>query len=296
MTRTPVTAETVWTASRFFSVSASASAPARPDPDLANGPGTTYDRAGMFVSADAYDRFMARYSTQLSAQLADFAGVKSGQRVLDVGCGPGALTGELVARAGSELVAAVDPSDAFVSAARERHPKVDIRQAAAEELPFPDATFDAALAQLVVHFMTDPVAGLREMARVTRRGGVVAASVWDHAGGRGPVALFWAGVRQLDPDADDESGLAGAREGHLAELFEAAGLRDVEDTDLAAPLEFATFEDWWELFTLGVGPAGAYVAALDEARRDEVKESCRRLAPRAPFTVDAHAWAARGYV
>jgi SAM-dependent methyltransferase len=249
-----------------------------------------------FAAADAYDRFMARYSTQLAPQFADFAGIESGQRVLDVGCGPGALTGELVARVGRELVAAVDPSEAFVSAARERHPGVDIREAAAEDLPFPDASFDAALAQLVVHFMADPVAGLREMARVTRPGGVVAACVWDHAGGRGPVALCWAGVRELDPDADDESGLAGAREGHLAELFEAAGLRDVEDTDLAAPLEFATFDDWWEPFTLGVGPAGAYVARLDSARRAEVKEACRRLAPPGPFTVDAHAWAARGYV
>jgi SAM-dependent methyltransferase len=249
-----------------------------------------------FVSAEAYDQFMARYSTQLSAQLADFAGVKSGQRVLDVGCGPGALTSELVARVGSELVAAVDPSEPFVMAARERHPEVDIRQASAEDLPFPDGRFDAALAQLVVHFMADPVAGLQEMARVTCRSGVVAACVWDYAGRRGPASLFWAGVRELDRDADDEARLAGAREGHLAELFEAAGLRDVDDTDLAARVQFATFDEWWEPFTLGVGPPGAYVAALDATRRAELKERCRALAPAAPFAVDAHAWAARGYV
>ena len=123
------------------------------------------------VAADAYDRFMGRYSTRLAPLTADFGGVEQGQRALDVGCGPGALTGELVARLGAEAVAAVDPSEQFVIAARERHPGVDVRQAAAEELPFPDAEFDVALAQLVVHFMADPIGSLREMARVTRPGG-----------------------------------------------------------------------------------------------------------------------------
>jgi SAM-dependent methyltransferase len=246
------------------------------------------------VSADAYDRFMGRYSTQLAPQLAELAGVQRGQRALDVGCGPGSLTSELVARLGAEAVAAVDPSEPFVIAARERHPGVDVRLAAAEELPFSDAEFDVALAQLVVHFMADPNAGLHEMARVTRPGGVVVACVWDHAGRRGPLSLFWTAVRQLDPQAEDESELAGARAGHLAELFEAAGLHDVDDTDLAVRVGYASFDDWWEPFTLGVGTAGAYVAALDAVRREEVKERCRELAPVAPFTLEAIAWAACG--
>jgi SAM-dependent methyltransferase len=247
------------------------------------------------VAADAYDRFMGRYSTRLAPGLADFAGVKRGQRALDVGCGPGALTGELVARLGAQAVAAVDPSEPFVIAARERHPAVDIRLAAAEELPFPDAEFDVALAQLVVHFMADPTLALREMTRVTRPGGVVAACVWDHAGRRGPLSLFWTAVRQLDSAAQDESELAGARAGHLAELFQAAGLHDIDDTDLAVRVEYASFDDWWEPFTLGVGPAGAYVAGLDADRREELKERCRELAPVAPFTLEAIAWAARGH-
>ena len=178
------------------------------------------------VSADAYLRFMGRYSEPLAAQFADLAGVRGGQRLLDVGCGPGALTAELVSRAGPDAVSAVEPSGSFAAAARERLPGVDVRQAAAERLPFGDAAFDAALAQLVVHFMADPVAGLREMGRVTRPGGVVAACVWDHAGGRGPLSAFWRAVRELDPGADDESNLAGVREGHLAELFAQAGLGD----------------------------------------------------------------------
>ena len=116
------------------------------------------------VPADAYDRFMGRYSVHLSAQLADLADITAGQRVIDVGCGPGALTTELVERLGSAAVVAVDPSESFVRAARARMADVDVRQASAEQLPFPDDGFDAALAQLVVHFMADPAAGLRRDA------------------------------------------------------------------------------------------------------------------------------------
>jgi SAM-dependent methyltransferase len=246
------------------------------------------------VAADSYDRFMGRYSRLLSPQLADLAGVAAGQRVLDVGCGPGALTSELVARLGPAAVAAVDPSEPFVAAARERHPEVDVRQAPAEELPFADATFDAALAQLVVHFMTDPTAGLAEMRRVTRPGGVVAACVWDHAGGQGPLTPLWDAVHELDPGAQDESGLAGARAGDLKRLFEAAGLREVEETALSVAVEHATFEEWWEPYTLGVGPAGAYVAGLDPRRREALRERCRTRLPEPPFVLSARAWTARG--
>jgi SAM-dependent methyltransferase len=246
------------------------------------------------VAADSYDRFMGRYSRLLSPQLADLAGVAAGQRVLDVGCGPGALTSELVARLGPAAVAAVDPSEPFVAAARERHPEVDVRQAPAEELPFADATFDAALAQLVVHFMADPTAGLAEMRRVTRPGGVVAACVWDHAGGQGPLTPLWDAVHELDPGAQDESGLAGARAGDLARLFEAAGPREVEETALSVAVEHATFEEWWEPYTLGVGPAGAYVAGLDPGRREALRERCRTRLPEPPFVLSARAWTARG--
>jgi SAM-dependent methyltransferase len=181
-----------------------------------------------------------------------------------------------------------------VTAAAQRNPGVDVRVAAAEDLPFGDDGFDAALAQLVVHFMADPVAGLREMARVTRPGGAVAACVWDHAGGQGPLGVFWRAVHEIDPDARDESDLAGAREGHLAELFAAAGLDALEQSVLAVEVEHPTFEEWWEPFTLGVGPAGAYVSGLTGADRDRLRELCRSLLPSPPFTVTARAWAVRG--
>jgi len=248
------------------------------------------------VAAESYDAFMGRYSRLLSAQMADLAGVRAGQRVIDVGCGPGALMAELVTRLGAAAVAGVDPSESFVDAARARHPGADVRLAAAEDLPFEDATFDAAIAQLVVHFMPDPVAGLREMARVTRPEGVVAACVWDHAGAQGPLGLFWDAARELDPNVHDESALAGAREGHLVWLFEAAGLREIEPATVVAELEHPTFEAWWEPFEHGVGPAGAYVASLSPDGRVELRERCRMMVGAAPFVVTAKAWAARGVV
>jgi SAM-dependent methyltransferase len=247
------------------------------------------------VAAEAYDRFMGRYSRLLSPLFADFAGVAAGQRVLDVGCGPGALTGVLVSKLGAGSVAAVDPSAPFVAAARERHPDVNIHQASAESLPFETDAFDATLAQLVVHFMADPVAGLTEMRRVTRPGGLVAACVWDLAGGAAPLSLFWDAARQTDPGAVDESRLAGAREGHLAELFAAAGLADVEETTLSIEREHASFEEWWEPYTAGVGPAGAYVATLDAEQRLALREACRSLLPSGSFVLTSRAWAARGH-
>jgi SAM-dependent methyltransferase len=246
------------------------------------------------VPAQAYDRFMGRYSVLLSAPLSDLAGVSAGQRVLDVGCGPGALTAELVARLGPAAVSAVDPSAPFVDAARARNPEVDVQQASAERLPYPDQAFDAALAQLVVHFMSDPVVGLAEMRRVTRPNGVVAACVWDHAGGQGPLSPLWEAAHELDPEVKDESQLAGSREGDLARLFDAAGLREVEETALSVSVEHPTFEEWWEPFTLGVGPAGAYVAGLDSQRQARLREHCRAALPDAPFVLTARAWTARG--
>jgi SAM-dependent methyltransferase len=246
------------------------------------------------VAADAYDRFMGRYSRSLAPQFADLAGVRAGQRALDVGCGPGALTTELVGRLGAGAVVAADPSEPFVEAARRRHPGVRVAPARAEELPFEDGAFDVALAQLVVHFMSDPVAGLAEMRRVTRDGGMVAACVWDHAGGKAPLSPFWRAVAELDPDAHDESGLPGAREGQLAALFASAGIEEVEHDALWLHAEHASFEEWWEPFTLGVGPAGDYVAGLDADAGAELRERCRLLLGDGPLKLAMRAWTARG--
>jgi SAM-dependent methyltransferase len=246
------------------------------------------------VQADAYDQFMGSWSWLLAPQLADLADVSPGQRAVDVGCGPGALIGELVPRLGAEAVAAVDPSEPFVAEARARHPGVDVRRASAEALPFPDEDFDVALAQLVVHFMADPVVGLREMARVTRIGGTVVACVWDFAGGRGPLGPFWEAALFLDPNALDESKLAGARDGHLVELFETAGLQGIEQTALPVSRDFGGFDEWWKPFTRGVGPAGTYVGGLEPDRQAALRERCRSMLPRGSFVLTAVAWAAKG--
>ncbi|HXG26373.1 MAG TPA: methyltransferase domain-containing protein [Candidatus Binatia bacterium] len=248
------------------------------------------------VAAEAYDRFMGRFSRLLAPQMADLANIAPGMRALDVGCGTGALTAVLVDRLGTANVAGIDPSESFVAAARERFPEVRIEHGSAEALPFGDRAFDAALAQLVVHFMTDPVGGIREMARVTRPGGVVAACVWDHAGGTGPLGLFWRAVSDLRPGSVDESRLPGARAGHLVEIFQQAGLTNIEASTVAADLEMATFDAYFEPFTRGVGPAGAYVQALDPPERERLREHARALAGPEPFTIKARAWAARGVV
>jgi SAM-dependent methyltransferase len=248
------------------------------------------------VAAEAYDRFMGRYAEPLAPAFLAWSGVEPGQRVLDVGCGPGALTGELVRRLGADGVQAIDPSAAFVDALQRRLPGVESRLGTAEHLPYPDDAFDAALAQLVVHFMKDPVAGLAEMRRVTQAGGIVAACVWDHGGGRGPVSTFWRAVRDLDPALRDESGLPGSRRGHLAELFRAAGLSDIESTELEVTVSYPSLDDWWEPYTRGVGPAGAYVADLDHLGREVLRQHCAGLLPEPPFDVTVVAWSVKGRV
>jgi SAM-dependent methyltransferase len=241
------------------------------------------------VDADDYGRFMGRFSEPLAAQFVDLAEIRTGQRVLDVGCGPGALTMRLVERLGVEAVSAIDPSASFVASLRNRLPELDVRSGVVEELPFPDDAFDRTLAQLVVHFMSDPVAGLTQMRRVTRPGGLVAASVWDQTGG-GPLGTFWRAVHETDPDARDESDRAGVRDGELAALCREAGFQDPESSSLTVNVRFETFAQWWEPYTLGVGPAGAYVAGLEPDRRELLRGRCERLLPPAPFEVAASAW------
>jgi SAM-dependent methyltransferase len=242
------------------------------------------------VGPEVYERLMGRFSQPLAVAFADAAGVRAGQRALDVGCGPGALTAELVRRLGAASVCAVEPSSSFFAAAAGRFPQADIRQAPAEQIPFADGSVDSALAQLSVHFMTDAVVGLREMARVTRPGGMVAACVWDHAGGRSPVELVWRAARELDPAVPDESGLAGVADGHLVRLFAEAGLAGAEQTTITVRARHASSDDWWQPFTLGVGPAGEYVTSLADQPRARLRERLTELTGPGPVEISATAW------
>lgn len=226
------------------------------------------------VAASAYDRFMGRFSRPLGAALLGRLDLSRFRRALDVGCGPGALTTLLADRLGADSVAAVDPSEPFVDAVRARLPGVDVRRGAAESLPWGGDEFDLTTANLVVHFMKDPVTGLREMGRVTRAGGTVALTVWDLAEDVGPVGVFHAATHDLDPDAPHERDLPGARPGHLAELATEAGLEVVDERPLEITVRFESLDDWWEPFTFGVGPSGGYVASLDDEHRAAVRRRC----------------------
>ena len=242
---------------------------------------------------------MGRYSTRLAVPFADAAGIEPGQEVLDVGSGPGALTAELVRRLGAEHVAAVDPAPQFVDAVRERLPGVQAHFGRAEELPFPDARFDAALAQLVLHFVSDADATAREMRRVVRPGGVVAACVWDFAGGMRMLRMFWDAALSFDSDAPDyELTRPFGRDGEIAELFERVGLRDVERGSVEVEASYASFDDFWTPFLSTTGPAGQYVDSLDEEKRVRLRDELRaRLgSPDRAFTLGASAWYATGRV
>jgi len=247
------------------------------------------------AAAEQYDRFMGRYTRTLAPALVNAAEVGERMRVVDVGCGPGGLTRVLADAVGEPNVAAIDPAPQFVAACRVRHPAADVRQGVAEELPWPDDAFDAALSCLVIAFMTDPDQGVREMARVTRPGGTVAACMWDiPGGGMTMLATFWNAVREVRPDAPGERRRPGVAQGDIADRFRRAGLQDVEDGALDASVDYAGFEDFWEPFTFAVGPTGQFLASLPAAERDRVREACRAELPEGPFTLTARAWYARG--
>jgi SAM-dependent methyltransferase len=248
------------------------------------------------ISGETYDRFMGRYSARLAVPFADAAGIEPGQRGLDVGCGPGALTTELVRRLGAENVAAVDPAPQFVDAVRERLPGVDARVASAEELPFADGEFDASLSQLVLHFVTDADATAREMRRVVRPGGTVAACVWDFTGGMRMLRMFWDAAAELRPDAPDEAQRPFGRDGEIRDLFERAGLRDVQSGALQVEEQYEDFDDFWTPFLGQTGPAGVFVAGLDNEGKARLRESLReRLgSPEGAFSLPASAWYATG--
>ncbi len=245
------------------------------------------------VPADAYLSFMGRWSVPLAGVFLDGADVGAIGQVLDVGCGPGVLTAVLVDRYGAPAVAAIDPSPSFVAATQARFPGMAVRQGVAEALPYADDSFDAALAQLVVHFMSDPVAGFRDMGRVTRPGGVVAACVWDHAGGGSPLSLFWSAAGDIDPAAPNEAELPGTQDGQLATYAREAGLHDVTSSTLTVSQHFESYDEWWAPYLLGVGPLGAYVATLEADHVRALKERCRQLLPEPPFEQAAVAWNVR---
>lgn len=249
------------------------------------------------TSGDAYDSFMGRYSQPLARVFADLAGVVPGARALDVGCGPGALTTELAARLGVGAVDSCDPSPPFVAECAARNPGVEVRQGRAEQLPYESDTFDVVLAQLVMHFVSEPAAAISEMSRVVRPGGVLAASVWDFQRGMEMLRAFWDAAVTLDPIAPDELRVMRfGQAGDLHELFTEGGLADVVEEELRVVSEYADFDELWRGFQAGIGPAGSYVVALHEDKQVLLREELYRRvgSPAGGFTLEAVARAAVG--
>ncbi|MEO7398814.1 MAG: methyltransferase domain-containing protein [Ilumatobacteraceae bacterium] len=251
------------------------------------------------TSGDAYDAFMGRYSRRLAVAFADAVGVTAGQSALDVGCGPGALTGVLVDRLGAGAVSAFDPSAPFVADCAARHPGVDVRNGRAEAIPFEDARFDRAMAQLVLHFVSDPTRAASELRRVVRPGGIVAACVWDFVKGMTMLRCFWDAALAVDPDAPDEARtMRFGCEGEITDLLDSAGFVDIAETMIDAASTYEDFDELWAGFGAGIGPAGSFCVSLGDDQRAAVRDELflRLGSPAGPFTLVATARCAQGRV
>ena len=251
------------------------------------------------AGGDAYDAFMGGDAVLLAPHMADLAGVTEGQRALDVGCGTGALTAELVRRLGAENVAGCDPSPSQLESCRAKLPDVELHEAPAEALPYPDATFDVALAQLVMHFTTDPERAAAEMRRVVTPGGRVAACVWDFEGGMQMLRAFWDAALTVDPWSPDELlAMPFGRAGELAALFAGAGLTDLHEAELTVERGYDDFEQLWSTLLLGVGPAGAHLMSLPAEKQEAMRAAYldRLGRPSGSFTLTSVARAVVGTV
>jgi SAM-dependent methyltransferase len=241
------------------------------------------------VSDGSYDNFMGRFSRPLGPLFADFAGIEAGQRVLDVGAGTGALTAELVRRGAA--TSAADPSPPFVAALRERFPDIGVHEAPAEELPWPDESFDAALAQLVVTFMRDAPAGIAEMQRVVRPGGVVAVCMWDREGME-MLAAVSRTQQALDPSRPGSEQLTNYRTRKEIEGLFGEG---VEIELLQVEAGYSGIDEFWDALADGAGPAGMWAASLDDEQRKQAREEIYRQVgePDGAFSLVGRAWAAK---
>lgn len=249
------------------------------------------------VSGNAYDAFMGRYSKPLAGKFADLIGIQTGMSVLDVGCGPGALTSELIDRVGASAVSACDPSPAFVQECRSRHPGVNLRQGRAESIPFETGTFDAVMAQLVLHFLSDPAIAASELRRVLHPDGVAAACVWDFAEGMQMLRYLWEAALAIDPDTPDEARvLRFGQPGEIAQFLDAAGFQRISENTLTVSSSYADFDELWSSLLAGIGPAGAYLVGCSEHDRAAIRAKMldNLGSPTEPFTLEAVARCAWG--
>ena len=268
------------------------------------------EEKGMFTNAYAYDRFMGRWSRLLAPRFLQFAGIPDCCKILDVGCGIGTLAFAITELRPNCSIVGIDTSKEYVSYAEScnnnQSDQVRFQVGDVQNIAFPDATFDISLSLLVLNFIPNPQRALSEMMRVTRPGGLVVAAVWDYGDGMEMLRLFWDSAVALDERAErlDERYMPLCRAGELAGLWRFAGLDNIHEQALEVKINFESFQDYWEPFLAGQGPAGAYVKHLGRDRllilREEIKRRWLLLRLQqdeaTPFTLRGRAWAVRGSV
>ena len=271
---------------------------------FAQSTNVTEAEAKMFAASAGYERFMGRWSRLLAPAYIAFAGVKNGDRVLDVGTGTGSLAAAVEASMPASEIVGVDPSEGFIAYAQKnaKSTRAHFEVGDAQALKFKDASFDHTLALLVMNFVPDHNKAIAEMRRVTRPQGIVSACVWDYDAGMQMLRFFWDEAIALDPaiEPKDERHMKLSRQGQLGDLWRKAGLVNVKEEPLVIDQAYSSFNDYWEPFTKGAGPGGAYVVSLSEDRRQQLEARMRKrlLGDRqdGPFTLTARAWCVRGEV
>ena len=259
----------------------------------------------MFANAEAYERFMGRWSRLVAPLLADFTSVPNSGQVLDVGSGTGSLAFVIAQQKAGARIVGIDPSQEYIAYANSRNGfpgRVQFQLGDAQELAFASATFRGSLSLLVFNFIPYPAKALREVRRVTQAGGRISAAVWDYGDGMAMLRAFWDAAVSLDPAAEklDEKHMPLCRAGELSQLWKQAGLDQIHEQPLRIAMKFRSFADYWDPFLLGQGPAGAYVRTLQQNRLQALREALqRRLSiahERNAFTLPARVWAVRGTV
>jgi len=258
----------------------------------------------MFADAQAYDRFMGRWSKLVAPLLVEFAGVPDGANILDVGSGTGSLAESILERRPKCQVTGIDPSSEYIAYAQSqtRSDRIRFQTGDAQKLNFGSGAFDHSLSLLVFNFIPDPKQALLEVRRVTKSAGCIAAAVWDYGRDMQMLRVFWDAAVALDSAAEklDEKHMPLCRSGELSQLWRQAALERIEERPLDISMKFESFRDLWDPFLLGQGPAGAYVAKLPRDRwprlAEEVKRRLMLVRDSAPFTLKGRVWAVRGFV
>ena len=263
----------------------------------------TRDVSDTWERGNPYEHYVGRWSRRVAPVFLSRLRIPAGLRWLDVGCGTGALSAAIVDRCSPASVAGVEPSEGFLTAAKENLAgRVALHRGTATAIPLGHASVDVVVSGLVLNFVPEPRTALAEMARVAVDGGTIGAYVWDYAEKMEPIRIFWAAAVEIDPHAvrmDEGTRFPLCRPEALMELLASTGLRGVEVTSIDIPARFSSFEEYWRPFLGGQGPAPAYTMSLDETARERLRDRIRERIPvdaDGSISLTARAWAVRASV